>query len=261
MSGATSSVLLVIGCGLFGLLIGSFLNAWAYRLPRKLSIVRGRSSCPSCGAAIAAYDNIPVVSYLLLRGRCRACGAPISPRYPVGELVTGALFAGAAAYSGWQWVLLPQLLFLATMVAVSETDLEFRIIPNVIVLPSAVIGLAAMIAIYPERWYEYLAASLGSAGFLLAVALLYERLRGMSGMGMGDVKLALCMGAYLGAAVVPALFIGFVVGAVVGVVMIARKQGDMKTAVPFGPFLALGGIVGIFAGPLIISAYLGLALG
>ncbi len=255
-----STVFLVVVCGIFGLLVGSFLNAWAYRLPRHVSVARGRSYCPACEQPIAWYDNIPLVSYLVLRGRCRSCKARISPRYPLGEAVTAALFAGAAAFTGFEWVLLPELVLLATLVLVSEIDLEFRLIPNVIVLPSAAVGLAAMIAIEPDRWYEWLGASLGSAAFLLVIALLYERIRGMSGLGMGDVKLALCMGAYLGWSVIPALFIGFVLGAVIGVVVMVRTKGDMKTAIPFGPFLAAGGVIGLFLGPTIISAYLDLVM-
>jgi leader peptidase (prepilin peptidase)/N-methyltransferase len=251
---------LVVCCGVLGLLVGSFLNAWAYRLPRHVSVARGRSYCPSCEQPIGWYDNVPLVSYAVLRGRCRACGARISPRYPLGEAVTAALFAGAAAFTGLEWLLLPQLVFLAVLVVVSEIDLEFKLIPNVLVLPAAGIGLAAMIAIEPARWYEWLGASLGSATFLFVIAAIYERIRGMSGLGMGDVKLALCMGAFLGWSVIPALFIGFVLGAVIGVAIMARGRGDMKTAIPFGPFLAAGGAIGLFLGPTIISAYLDLVL-
>jgi leader peptidase (prepilin peptidase) / N-methyltransferase len=255
-----STGFLIVCCGVFGLLVGSFLNAWAYRLPRHVSVARGRSYCPSCEHPIAWYDNVPLVSYLVLRGCCRACGARISPRYPIGEAVTAALFAGAAAFTGLEWLLLAQLFFLAVLVLVSEIDLEFKLIPNVIVLPAAVIGLAAMIALEPARWYEWLGASLGSAAFLFVVAAIYERIRGVSGLGMGDVKLALCMGAFLGWSVIPALFIGFVLGAVVGIVIMARHKGDMKTAIPFGPFLAVGGVIGLFLGPTIIAAYLDLVL-
>jgi len=251
-------VLLVVGCGVLGLLVGSFLNAWAYRLPREISVARGRSFCPACEKQLAWYENVPLVSYAAQRGRCRGCGAAINCRYPLGEGITAALFAGAAALTGFQWVLLPQLVFLAVLVVVSEIDLEAGIIPNVIVLPAAGIGLAAMIAIYPSRWYEFLVAALGSAAFLFVIAFVYERIRGVSGLGMGDVKLALCMGAFLGWSVIPAIFIGFIVGAVVGVIVVARSHGDLKTAVPFGPFLALGGVIGLFLGPTIISAYLGL---
>jgi len=250
--------LLIVGCGVLGLLVGSFLNAWAYRLPREISVARGRSFCPECEKPLAWYENVPLVSYAVQRGRCRGCGTPISSRYPLGEAVTAGLFAGAAALTGYEWVLLPQLVFLAVLVVVSEIDLEFGLIPNVIVLPAAAIGLAAMIALYPSRWYEFLAASFGSAAFLFVIAFLYERIRGVSGLGMGDVKLALCMGAFLGWSVIPAIFIGFIVGAVVGVVVVARSHGDLKTAVPFGPFLAFGGVVGLFLGPTIISAYLSL---
>lgn len=260
MSAAAGQTLLIAGCGVLGLLVGSFLNAWAYRLPREISVARGRSFCPACEKPLLWYENVPLVSYTLQRGCCRGCGGRISIRYPLGEAVTAALFAAAAALGGFQWVLLPQLVFLAVLVVVSEIDLEFAVIPNVIVLPAAAIGLAAMIAIAPGRWYEWLGASLGAAAFLLVIALIYERIRGMSGLGMGDVKLALCMGTYLGWSVIPALFIGFVLGAVVGVALVARRKGDLKTAMPFGPFLAFGGVVGLFVGPIIISSYLDLVL-
>jgi leader peptidase (prepilin peptidase)/N-methyltransferase len=250
---------LIVATTVFGLLIGSFLNAWAYRLPRDISIAAGRSFCPACRAQIRWYDNLPLVSFVVLRGRCRACGARISPRYPAGEAVTAALFGTAAAVTGLSWQLAPQLVFLAVLVLVSQIDLEYRIIPDVIVLPAAGIGLAAMTALHPGRWYEWLGAALGAAAFMWLIAVLYERVRGMSGMGMGDVKLALCMGAYLGVAIVPALFIGFFLGAVVGLVLLLRG-GSMKTALPFGPFLAAGGAVALFVGRLAIDAYLHLAL-
>lgn len=256
----SADVFLVVVCGIFGLLIGSFLNAWAYRWAHESSIARGRSACPSCGAQIAWYDNIPLVSYAVLGGHCRACHAHISIRYPIGEALTAGLFALAAALTGLEWVLLPQLVFLAVLVVVSEIDLEVRLIPDVIVLPAAAFGLVAMILMDLSHWWEYVAAAFGAAAFFFVVALLYERIRGVSGMGMGDVKLALCMGAYLGPAVIPALFIGFVLGAVFGVAVMAKRKGTMKSALPFGPFLAAGGVIGLFLGPTIIDAYLRLAL-
>jgi leader peptidase (prepilin peptidase) / N-methyltransferase len=253
-------VYLIVVCGVFGLLIGSFLNAWAYRWSHEASIAHGRSACPACNTQIAWYDNVPLVSYAVLRGHCRACHAPISARYPIGEALTAALFALGAAATGVEWLLVPQLVFLAVLVLVSEIDLEVRLIPNLVVLPAAAFGLGAMILIDPSHWYEYVAASLGAAAFFLVVAVLYERIRGVSGMGMGDVKLALCMGAYLGASVIPALFIGFILGAVFGGVVMARRKGTMKSALPFGPFMAAGGVIGLFLGPIIIDAYLQLAL-
>jgi len=257
----TVELYLIVICGVFGLLIGSFLNAWAYRWAHQASIAHGRSACPACEEQIAWYDNIPLVSYAVLGGHCRACSAPISPRYPIGEALTGALFALAAAMTGPEWLLVLQLLFLAMLVLVSEIDLEVQLIPNVIVIPAAAVGLAGMILLDPGRWWEYVAAAFGAAAFFLSVSFVYERVRGESGMGMGDVKLAFCMGAFLGASVIPALFIGFVLGALVGAANMARRKATMKSALPFGPFLAVGGVIGLFLGPTIIDAYLGLALG
>jgi leader peptidase (prepilin peptidase)/N-methyltransferase len=247
-----------IVAGVFGLLIGSFVNAWAYRLPREISIARGRSFCPACSAPIHWYDNVPLLSYLVLRGRCRACGGHISVRYPLGEAGTAALFVLAAVLTGPSWRLLLQLAFIGILVLVSQTDLEFHEVPGDVLLISGVIGLGGMIALHPHRWWVYVVASLGAAGFLLVVRFLYRVVRGVTGMGIGDVSISFFLGAFLGAAVVPAMFLGFVLGALVGIVVLARKKGDMKTALPFGPFLAAGGVVMLFAGPALIHAYLSL---
>ncbi len=254
------TALLVVIAVVYGLLIGSFLNAWAWRLAHDEKISRGRSHCPSCGAQIRAYDNVPVVSWLVLGGRCRDCGEAISWRYPVGEALTAALFAAVALMDGVSWLLLPHLLFVSALILVSQVDLEIRIIPDVVILPVAAIGVPLMIVLGPGPWWQWPAAALGAAGFLFLISEVYFRLRHVEGMGMGDVKLALCMGAYLGAAVIPALFTGFLSGAVVGVVLMASRRGDGKTAIPFGPFLAAGAVVALFFGQTLISAYLGLVL-
>jgi leader peptidase (prepilin peptidase) / N-methyltransferase len=245
----------------FGLLIGSFLNACAYRVPLGISVAYGRSFCPVCTTQIHGYDNIPLVSWLVLRGRCRACGTSISWRYPLVEALTGLLFAALAALDGPSALLALHLLFVAALVLVSDIDIEHRIIPDVVILPTALIGVVGMTLLNPgggPRW-QWLAAGLGAAGFLLAAGFVYERVRGVEGMGMGDVKLALCMGFFLGAAVVPALFIGFISGALAGIVLIVGGK-DAKTAVPFGPFLALGAVVSLFCGGELIHLYLHVAL-
>jgi leader peptidase (prepilin peptidase)/N-methyltransferase len=252
---------LVAIAAVYGLLIGSFLNAWAWRLAHEESITKGRSHCPQCGHQIRAYDNVPVISWLLLRGRCRDCGAPISWRYPLGEALTAALFAGVALMDGLDWILLPHLLFVSTLVLVSQVDLEIRIIPDVVILPVAAVGVPLMILIADGPWWEWPVAGLGAAGFLFLISEVYFRVRHVEGMGFGDVKLALCMGIYLGAAVIPALFIGFIGGAIIGVAIVAASKGDGKTAIPFGPFLAAGAVVALFAGTPLIDAYLSLALG
>ena len=241
----------VVSIGLLGALVGSFLNVVIYRVPRGESIVSPGSRCPECQREIAPYDNVPVLSWLVLRGRCRHCGAAISPRYPAVELLTAACFAGVAAARGVDDDLVLQLPLVAVLIAVAGIDLEHRIIPNKILLPAAVYGLIAGAIVMTGDLLELVIA--GAAAFLamLLIALAYPR-----GMGMGDVKLAGVMGLYLGLSVIPALFIGFLSGSVVGVAMLARDgAGARKKGVPFGPFLALGGIVALIAGPELIELY------
>jgi len=249
---------LIVVAVVYGLIIGSFLNAWAYRLANGEKITAGRSHCPRCGAQIRAYDNVPLLSWLLLRGRCRDCGAPISWRYPLGEALTAALFAAVAVMDGLSWLLVPHLIFVSALVLVSQVDLEKKIIPDVVILPVAALGLPLMILLGPAPWWQWPVAGLGAAGFLFLISEVYFRIRHVEGMGFGDVKLALCMGVYLGPAVVPALFLGFLSGAVVGVILIGGRRGNAKTAIPFGPFLAAGAILALFFGGALIDAYLGL---
>jgi leader peptidase (prepilin peptidase)/N-methyltransferase len=249
---------LIVVAACYGLIIGSFLNAWAYRLVHGERITSGRSHCPHCGHQIRAYDNIPVLSWLLLRGRCRDCAAPISWRYPTGEAVTALLFVAVVLADGLSWLLVPHLLFVAALVLVSQVDIEKQIIPDIVILPVAAVGLPLMIALGSAPWWQYPVAGAGAAGFLFLVSEVYFRLRHQEGMGFGDVKLALCMGIYLGAAVVPALFIGFIAGAVIGIGIIAGHRGSGKTAIPFGPFLAAGAVIALFYGAPLIDAYLSL---
>jgi leader peptidase (prepilin peptidase)/N-methyltransferase len=237
-----------------GALLGSFAGVVAHRVPRGESFVTGRSHCDHCGAQIAAYDNIPVISWLVLRGRCRSCGERIPARYPLSELAMAALFAATVAVLGTQDLprLALGLIFVATLVTVTLADLDRRVIPNQVLLASAAAGLAILIAAEPSLLPEHLAAAAGAGGFLLLAALVYP-----GGMGMGDVKLAAVMGLYLGSAVVPAMLVGILAGALVGLAMIARHgAGARKRAIPFGPFLALGGVVGLLAGDEMVTAYL-----
>ena len=252
------TALLIVIAVVYGLLIGSFLNAWAWRLAHDEKITAGRSHCPRCRAQIRAYDNIPVLSWLVLRGRCRDCGAPISWRYPAGEALTAALFAAVAVMDGLSWLLVPHLLFVSALILVSQVDLEKQIIPDIVILPVAALGVPLMIVLGSAPWWQWPLAGLGAAGFLFLISEVYYRIRHVEGMGFGDVKLALCMGVYLGPAVVPALFLGFLSGAVVGVVLIGGRRGDAKTAIPFGPFLAAGAVLALFFGGALIDAYLGL---
>jgi leader peptidase (prepilin peptidase)/N-methyltransferase len=237
--------------GAFGAAIGSFVNVLAYRLPRRESIVRPRSSCTACRKPIAAYDNVPVVSWLVLRGRCRNCGASISIRYPIVEALTAALFVVVGLKVGIERELLPALALVLTLVAAAETDLEHKIIPNRLMAPAAVAAVALWAIADPGRLPENLIAGAAAGGFLLVAAIAYP-----AGMGMGDVKLAAVMGLFLGKSVAPALFIGFAAGAVVGIALIAvRGAKARKQGVPFAPFLALGGLLALLWGPEIIDWY------
>ena len=237
--------------GVLGAVIGSFLNVVIYRVPRGESIVTPRSRCPGCGKEIAPWDNIPVVSWLVLRGRCRHCGTSISPRYPAIELLTAVAFAAVAATRGVDDDLVLQLPFVAVLIAVAGIDLEHRIVPNVIVAPAAAFAVAAGAVVMTGELPELLIAGAGAFLAMLVIALAYP-----SGMGMGDVKLAGVMGLYLGQAVIPALFVGFLTGAVVGLGIVAREgPGARKKGVPFAPFLALGGLAGLLVGAELIDLY------
>ena len=237
-----------------GLAFGSFATVVAHRVPRGESLVAGRSQCPRSGATITARDNIPVISWLLLRGRCRHCGEPISSRYPVTELAMAVLFTVTGLILGTddlgEFAL--GLLSCALLVVITLTDLERRVIPNVVLLGGTVIALAIMVATDPASLGTRALAAAAAGGFLFLVALVNPR-----GMGMGDVKLAAVMGLCLGRSVAPALVIGFAAGAMVGLMLIARRgAAARKQAVPFGPFLALGGIMGLWFGSDIVDWYL-----
>ena len=235
-----------------GFAIGSFLNVVAARLPVRRSLVRPGSACPACETPIAWYDNVPIVSYVLLRGCCRHCKARIGIRYVAVELATGLLVAACFARFGLSGEAFVAALFVACLVLVSAIDIEQRIIPDLIVLPAAGVVLAAQIALSPDRALEWALAAVGASGFLFLAVLAYPR-----GMGMGDVKLALLMGAALGKSVAVAMMIGMLSALVVAVFLLVRDGATArKTAIPFGPFLALGSIVGLFAGASILSGYL-----
>jgi leader peptidase (prepilin peptidase)/N-methyltransferase len=241
----------VVVTGLFGAVIGSFLNVVAHRVPLGESIVSPGSRCPECGAPVKAYDNVPVVSWLVLRGRCRNCGAPISPRYPLVELATALAWAGVVAARGFDDDLVLELPFVAALIALAAIDFDHKLLPNKIVYPLAVYGVIATLLVDRGDLVENLIAGAGAFAFLLAAVIAYP-----SGMGMGDVKLAGAMGLYLGASVIPALLVAFLSGSVVGIVILAREgAAGRKKAVPFGIFLALGGIVGVLAGPELIDVY------
>lgn len=239
---------------LFGLVIGSFLNVVAWRLPRGENLAVPASHCPACDTPIRLYDNVPVVSWLLLRGRCRSCGERISARYPVVEAVTAALYA-AVVLTQWGDTtrIALGIAFVTLLVPVTLIDLEHRLIPNRLTGPFAFVAIAIALALDPGFVPEQLIAAAAGGGFFLLAALAYPR-----GMGMGDVKLVAVMGLYLGRAVAPAIFAGLILGVLVGAIIMARvgAAAGRKTAVPFGPFLAAGGLVGFFVGSGLVDAYL-----
>ncbi|QIN82960.1 prepilin peptidase [Rubrobacter tropicus] len=237
--------------GLLGLVVGSFLNVVIHRVPLRRSIVWPGSRCPDCGAPIRAPDNVPVVSYALLGGRCRSCKSRISLRYPLVEALTGVLFAAAALRFGFGLPLLSALVLIGTLVALAGIDLEHRLLPNVIVGPAAVAGLALSILINPGAWWVYTVSALAVSGGLFALAIAYP-----GGMGMGDVKMGGMLGTFLGPYAALAVFLGALVGSVTAGLLMAGGKIDRRAALPFGVFLAVGGILVLFAGPYLWGFYL-----
>jgi leader peptidase (prepilin peptidase)/N-methyltransferase len=239
---------------LLGLLIGSFLNVVAWRLPRGESLVTPRSRCPGCATQLKPYDNVPVLSWLVLRGRCRGCGERISARYPIVEAVTAALYVAVVAVK-WDDVLAMTLgLVLVTfLVPIAVIDFDLKVIPNKLTAPAAVLAVALGAVLEPSYLPEQLAAGAGALAFFLLPALIHKK-----GMGMGDVKLVGVLGLYLGRDVAPAIMIGLVLGVIVGAAIVATKgvSEGRRTKVPFGPFLAMGALVAFFAGDAIVDAYL-----
>lgn len=236
-----------------GLSMGSFVTVVAHRVPRGDSIVHPRSRCPGCDQPIAAMDNIPVLSWLMLRGRCRDCGERISPTYPFTEFALGLLYVTTVAVL-WEDLteVLLGLVFVTLLVAITLTDLELRIIPNRVLGVGALIGLAIAAVGDPGSLPERLAAAMAAGGLLFLVALAYPR-----GLGLGDVKLAAVMGLFLGREVAPAILIALLVGSLVGVALIAKEgAAARKRAIPFGPFLAIGGVFGLLLGPETVDWYL-----
>jgi leader peptidase (prepilin peptidase)/N-methyltransferase len=232
------------------LALGSFLNVVAARVPLRRSVVKPRSTCMSCGVPISGRDNIPLLSWALLRGRCRSCGSKIPVRYPLVELATAVLVAGCILKFGVSGRALVAVLFCCALVAITATDLEHRIIPNRIVVPAAVVILALQTAIDPS--VEWAVAALAAFAFLFLTAIIYP-----AGMGMGDVKLAFLMGAALGRTVGVGLLVGMFAAMVPAAILLARHGSKArKMGIPFGPFLALGSIVALFAGHALLNAYL-----
>ena len=245
--------MIVLACGLLGLVIGSFLNVVIFRVPRRESVVWPGSRCPSCGAEIRAGDNVPVLSYVLLGGRCRNCKARIPLRYPVIEALTGGLFAAAAYEFGLGVGLLGALVLVAVLIALAAIDLEHRLLPNVIVAPAALVGCAFSILANPGGWWIYPVSAVAVGGALFALAILYP-----GGMGMGDVKMGAMLGMFLGPYAALAVFLGALLGAVSGGLLMVVWKVGRRYPMPFGVFMAAGGVIALLFGPDLWEIYLGL---
>jgi leader peptidase (prepilin peptidase)/N-methyltransferase len=238
---------------LIGAIFGSFFNVVAYRLPRGESLSHPRSRCPGCETPIKPYDNVPILSWLALRGKCRACGSRISPRYPLVEAATALLCGLVVLVKGVNAEALLGVVLVMLMVPVTLIDLDHRIIPNRLMIIGAVLAPPLVLLVDPDLLVEHLIAGAAAGTFFLLAVLAYPR-----GMGVGDIKLAAVLGLFLGRAVGPAIFIALISGTLVGALIMARKGvvEGRKTAVPFGPFLALGGVVAYFAGDAMVDWYL-----
>jgi leader peptidase (prepilin peptidase) / N-methyltransferase len=256
---------LVVGCALLGLIVGSFLNVVIWRVPRGESIIRPPSHCPACDAEVRRRDNVPVVSWLLLRGRCRDCGEPISPRYPLVEVATAVVFAVLAARIGAH-ADLPAFLYLGAIgVALTLIDLDTKRLPNAIVLPSYLVAavLLGVAALVEQDLGSFVRALLGMAalfGLYFLLAFIYP-----AGMGFGDVKLAGVLGLYLGwlgwAEVITGGFLGFLFGGVVGGALVMIRRAGRKSQIPFGPFMLAGALAAILTGGALADLYLDNVLG
>lgn len=245
----------------FGLIVGSFLNVCIHRIPRRTSIVWPASQCPRCGHALAWFENVPLLSYAALGGRCRACRAPISPRYPLVEAITAAAFVLEYLAVGLEPFLAARLFFAAALVVLFFIDLEHQLLPNVITLPSLVIGLGVSI-VFPPGIVDALIGAVVGGGILFAIAEAYVRIRGEEGMGMGDVKMLAMIGAFLGwkLTVLTLIFASFG-GSIVGGLLLVLRKGTMKAALPFGTFLAAAALAASLVGDRIVQWYIGLLAG
>jgi leader peptidase (prepilin peptidase)/N-methyltransferase len=251
--------LLIVGCGVLGLVIGSFLNVVIYRVPLHMSIVSPRSSCPSCHTPILERDNVPILSWLLLRGKCRTCRTPISVRYPFVESACGGLFAGVAAREGFNWDVPALLIFVAGLLALASIDLERFILPKSIVYTTLVLLVVALVldAGVTHEWHRLLIAGLCAAGWFIVFFSL--NFVGPRYLGFGDVRLAPVLGLALGWLGIRYVILGFfaanLVGAVTGITLIAMKKMSRDQPIPFGVFLSLGAALAIYAGPELLIPF------
>jgi leader peptidase (prepilin peptidase) / N-methyltransferase len=242
-----------------GMCIGSFLNVCIYRIPAGKSIVRPASACPNCGAVIRWYDNIPLLSYLILRGRCRGCDTRISIRYPIIEVLCGLFAMTCGLQYGYGLPALVYFILIAALLVITFIDIDHRIIPDIISLPGIPLGFICSFLLPQLKWSDSLIGILAGGGSLLAVAWGYQLITGKDGMGGGDVKLLAMIGAFLGwKGVLFTIMASSLIGTVIGVVLMMRSGKDMKMAVPFGPFLATGAIIYIFWGPRLVEWYFNL---
>lgn len=249
----------VVYAALVGLIVGSYLNVVIHRLPSQQSTVTPRSRCPRCGAAIRARDNLPVVSWLLLRGRCRDCGEPISFRYPLVEAATALLFAGAVLRFGPTATAAIAALFCALLVALAGIDVEQFLLPDRITLPGIAVGLAVQPFVAWGSPVSAIQGALAGAGILLAISGLWKLWKNVDGMGLGDVKMLAMVGAFLGlSGVLVTLVAATFAGSIVGVALLARGSIGLQGRLPFGFFLGLGGLIALFAGEPVSRYYLGL---
>ena len=253
-----TDALAITAFALLGLVIGSFLNVCIHRLPQRKSIVSPASSCPRCGYVLRWYDNIPVLSYLALRGRCRGCKAPISLRYPIVELVTMGVFVAHYLVFGLDIMLVPRLLFACALIVLFAIDLEHHLLLDVITLPGIVVGLAFSLMLPPGIVSAAIGVLVGG-GILWLIGEAYYRYAGEEGMGGGDVKMLAMIGAFLGwKLAVLTLVFSSLAGSIVGLVVIASRRGGMKYALPYGTFLAIGALVASLFGDPIVTWYTGL---
>jgi leader peptidase (prepilin peptidase) / N-methyltransferase len=252
MTGPTATVVF----GLFGAIIGSFLNVCIYRLPRGRSVVWPASACPGCERQLAWYENIPVIAYLALGGRCRTCGIPISPRYPIVEATTGVLFAAAFWYYGPSALLVSRLVLVCALIVLFAIDLEHHLLPNVITLPGIAVGFAFSLLTEPG-WISSVIGILLGGGVLYTIAEVYYRVRHEEGLGMGDVKMLAMVGAFLGwKLTLVTLMLASFSGSIVGLALIVSRRGSLKYALPFGTFLAMGAALAATIGPGVLDWYL-----
>ena len=244
---------------LLGLAVGSFLNVCIYRLPRGVSVVAPGSYCPACRRAIRWFDNVPVVAYLVLRGRCRSCRAPIGSVYPLVEMAAAGLFLAQLHVVGLQPLLVPRLLFTAAMIVLFVVDLRHHVLPNAITLPGIVVGLTCSVGLEPG-WSDALVGAMAGGGLLLGIARVYARVRGREGLGMGDVKMLAMIGAFLG---LPLAFVTLawasLLGAAVGIGMMRLTGVGWQHPLPLGSFLSVAAVAASLAGEAFLDWYLGAA--